>query len=67
MYFSQAKSIATGLPSDVLRGGDPVVEGRKAREALTLHNLSQQYLEVHAVPKKRSESFSPLSLSLAYL
>ncbi len=56
MSFSQAKDIATGLLSDVLRGGDPVADAGKARVAPTLRLLSNQYLEVHAIPKKRSKS-----------
>jgi integrase len=56
MSFTQAKVIATGLLSDVLRGGDPVAEATLVRNAPTLRYLSEQYLEVHAVPKKRPKS-----------
>ena len=33
MSIAQVKDIATGLLSDVLRGGDPVTEAQMAREA----------------------------------
>lgn len=56
MSFSQARDIATGLLSDVLRGGDPVADTAILRAAPNLHSLAQQYLELHAVPKKRPKS-----------
>jgi len=56
MSFAQAKGIATGLLSDVLRGGDPVTEAQMVREAPVMQDLCQQYLDVHATPKKRPKS-----------
>ena len=56
MSFSEAKSIATGLLSDVARGGDPVEDAKALREAPTMRVLCHQYLEVHAIPKKRPKS-----------
>ena len=56
MSFTQAKDIATGLLSDVLRGGDPVSEAQVIREAPVMRDLCQQYLAVHAIPKKRPKS-----------
>ena len=56
MSFAQAKEIATGLLSDVIRGGDPVAE-KVSRGALPdVRDLSRQYLELHATPKKRPQS-----------
>ena len=56
MSFAEAKSIATGLLSDVVRGGDPVTEARTVRDLPTMRDLCDQYLEVHAIPKKRPKS-----------
>jgi integrase len=56
MSFAQAKEIATGLLSDVLRGHDPVAESNFMRTAPTISDLGHQYLEVHAIPKKRPKS-----------
>jgi integrase len=56
MSFAQAKSIATGLLADVLRGEDPVADAARVRNAPTLRYLSEQYLEIHALPKKRPKS-----------
>ncbi len=56
MSFSEARLIATGLLSDVVRGGDPVEDAKALREAPTMRILCQQYLEIHAIPKKRPKS-----------
>lgn len=56
MSFAQAKSIATGLLADVMRGGDPVADAAQVRSAPTFSYLSEQYLELHALPKKRPKS-----------
>ncbi|KMK68605.1 site-specific integrase [Puniceibacterium sp. IMCC21224] len=56
MSFAQARAIATGLLSDVVRGADPVAEAKEVRNAPTMQDLCHQYLEVHAVPKKRPKS-----------
>ena len=58
LSFSQAKDIATGLLADVLRGQDPVREAQELREAPTMGELADQYLELHAVPKKRAKSIA---------
>ena len=58
MSFAQAKEIATGLLSDVLRGHDPVAESKLIRTAPTVSDLGRQYLEVHAIPKKRPKSIA---------
>ncbi len=56
MSFAVARSIATGLLSDVVRGADPVADAKEVRDAPTMRHLCQQYLELHAVPKKRTKS-----------
>ena len=56
MTFAQAKEIARGLLSDVVRGGDPVAEGKAFREAPSVSDLADQYLTSHAIPKKRPNS-----------
>lgn len=56
MSFSQAKDIAAGLLSDVLRGGDPVADAQTLKSAPEMLDLCQQYLEIHAIPKKRAKS-----------
>jgi len=40
----------------VLRGGDPATKAQKVREAPAMQDLCQQYLDVHAIPKKRPKS-----------
>lgn len=56
MTFAQAKEIARGLLSDVVRGGDPVAEGKAFKEAPSVSDLADQYLTSHAIPKKRPNS-----------
>ena len=56
MTFSQAKEIARGLLSDVVRGKDPVAEGKAYKEAPSVADLADQYLTSHAIPKKRPKS-----------
>ena len=56
LTFSQAKEIARGLLSDVVRGKDPVAEGKAYKEAPTVADLADQYLSNHAIPKKRRKS-----------
>lgn len=58
LSFAQARSIATGLLSDVVRGGDPVAESKAIRDAPTMQELCNQYMEVHAVPRKRPKSIA---------
>jgi integrase len=54
--YAQAKAIATGLLSDVIRGGDPVAERRSRVAVPDVRELSRQYLDLHATPKKRPQS-----------
>ena len=56
MSFNQAKAIATGMLADVMRGGDPVGEAQSVRYAHSMNDLAQQYLDLHAIPKKRPKS-----------
>lgn len=56
MTLHQAKEIARGILSDVVRGADPVAAHREIRNAPDVAELSQRYLREHAEPKKRSSS-----------
>lgn len=56
MSFSDARLIATGLLSDAVRGGDPVADAKALRKAPSMRELCHQYLELHAIPKKRPKS-----------
>jgi len=56
MTFSQAKEIAKELLSDVVRGKDPVAEGKAYKDAPSVADLADQYLTSHAIPKKRPKS-----------
>jgi len=56
MTLHQAKEIARGLLSDVVRGADPVMERRAIRDAPTVSDLADRYMAEHAVPKKRPGS-----------
>jgi len=56
LSLHEARAIARGYLSDVLRGGDPAVESREARTAPTVQILAEDYLSEHAIPKKRPGS-----------
>jgi integrase len=56
MSFSQAKAIASGLLADVMRGSDPVEEAQSVRHAPSMNDLADQYISLHAIPKKRAKS-----------
>ncbi len=56
MSYAQAKEIATGLLSDVIRGGDPVAEKRSLVAVPNVRDLSRQYLDLHAATKRRLQS-----------
>lgn len=51
-----ARDMAKKLLSEVVRGEDPVTTARAARHAPTVHQLAEQYLSEHAIPKKRPGS-----------
>lgn len=56
LTFEQAKRQAFALLADARRGADPVEERRTARKAPTVALLGSDYLERHAIPKKRPKS-----------
>ena len=56
MSYAQAKEIATRLLSDVIRGEDPVAEARSRSAVPSVRELSQDYISLHAQPKKRPQS-----------
>jgi Arm DNA-binding domain len=56
LTFDQAKKHARGILADALRGQDPVGERRAGRKAPNMADLASDYLERHAVPKKRPKS-----------
>ena len=56
LTFEQAKRQARALLADAARGQDPVEDRRYARRAPTVAELAADYLEQHAIPKKRPKS-----------
>jgi len=51
-----ARDMAKKLLSEVVRGEDPVTMARALRQAPTVHQLAEQYMSEHAIPKKRPGS-----------
>jgi integrase len=56
MSFNQAKELARGHLSDVIRGHDPVATAFSTRNAPSVKELASDYLSKHAIPKKRLTS-----------
>ncbi len=56
LTFDQAKKQARLILADAVRGADPVAERQAARQAPTMADLAADYLERHAIPKKRPNS-----------
>jgi integrase len=56
LTFDQARKQARGTLVDALRGQDPAFERKSARQAPSVSELATEYLEKHAVPKKRHRS-----------
>jgi hypothetical protein len=56
LTFHKAKERARIILADALKGNDPVADDRAIREAPTIRHLEVDYLEHHAVPKKRPRS-----------
>jgi len=56
LTFHKAKEQARIILADALKGNDPVADDRAIREAATVRHLAADYLEQHAVPKKRPRS-----------
>ena len=56
LTFDQAKKQARAMLADAMRGEDPVEIRKTARRAPSVADLAVDYLERHAVPKKRPKS-----------
>jgi integrase len=56
LTFHKAKERARILLADALKGNDPVADDHAIREAPTMRHLAVDYLEQHAIPKKRPRS-----------
>jgi integrase len=56
LTFDQAKKQARAMLADAMRGEDPVEARKAARKAPCIADLTADYLERHAVPKKRPKS-----------
>ncbi len=56
MSFAEARAAASALLGEVMRGGDPVEAAQSNRSAARFDELSEQYLSLHAKPKKRAKS-----------
>ncbi|HEX2256324.1 MAG TPA: tyrosine-type recombinase/integrase [Afifellaceae bacterium] len=52
----QARDLARDMLAAVAKGGDPAAEQKAAREAPTVRELADDYLERHAIPNKRPSS-----------
>jgi integrase len=56
LTFHKAKERARIILADALKGNDPVADDHAARAAPTMRQLAADYLEHHAIPKKRARS-----------
>jgi integrase len=56
LTFDQAKRQARAILADAMRGEDPVEIRKASRRAPSVADLAADYLERHAVPKKRPKS-----------
>jgi len=56
LSFHKAREQARIVLADALKGNDPVADGRAIRAAPTVKQLAADYLEQHALPKKRKRS-----------
>ena len=56
LSFHKARERARIILAEVLKGNDPVADDRAARAAPTVKDLAADYLEYHAIPKKRPRS-----------
>ena len=54
--FHKAKEYARIILADALKGNDLVADDRSVRDAPTMRELAADYLEQHAIPKKRARS-----------
>ena len=56
LTFDQAKKQARAMLADAMRGEDPVEIRKTARRAPSITDLAVDYMERHAIPKKRPKS-----------
>jgi integrase len=56
LTFHKARDQARIILAEALKGNDPVADDRTMRAAPTMRNLAAEYLEQHAMPKKRAQS-----------
>lgn len=56
LTFHKARERARIVLADSLKGNDPIADDRAVRAAPTVKELAADYLEQHAVPKKRPRS-----------
>lgn len=56
LTFHKARERARIILGKALEGQDPIATARAARQAPTMKDLADDYLEHHAVPKKRKRS-----------
>jgi integrase len=65
LTFDQAKKQARAMLADAMRGEDPVEICKTARRAPSIADLAVDYLERHAVPKKRPKSVRDEAIQVA--
>ncbi|MCP4319521.1 MAG: tyrosine-type recombinase/integrase [Hyphomicrobiales bacterium] len=56
LTFHKAREQARIILADALKGNDPIADDRAIRGAPTMKELAADYLEQHAIPKKRPRS-----------
>jgi len=56
LTFHKARERARIILADALKGNDPIADDRAVRAAPTVKDLAADYLEQHAIPKKRPRS-----------
>ena len=56
LSFHKARDTARIMLANALQGNDPIAVGRAARSAPTVKELAADYLQQHALPKKRARS-----------
>ncbi len=56
LTFHKARERARIILADALKGNDPIAEDRANRGAPTMKELAADYIEHHALPKKRARS-----------
>jgi integrase len=56
LTFHKARERARIILADALQGNDPIADDHAARSAPTMKDLAADYLDYHALPKKRQKS-----------